>query len=80
VFPFSAGTDEYDKLRQLSFVDADAFVLCFSVADRHSFHKIKAKWVFLLSLLSLPYCLIDPRSQLSFWKQLARPTQPTLTV
>ena len=50
--PFSAGADEYDKLRQLSFVEADAFVLCFSVVDRHSFDKIKVKWVcFTITLI-----------------------------
>lgn len=41
----TAGQDEYDKLRPLSYPQTDIFIICFSVIDRTSFNNLKDKWL-----------------------------------
>lgn len=41
----TAGQDEYDKLRPLSYPQTDIFLICFSVTDRTSFNNLKEKWL-----------------------------------
>jgi len=40
----TAGQEDYDKLRPLSYPQTDIFLLCFSVDSRHSFENLKKKW------------------------------------
>jgi small GTP-binding protein len=39
-----AGQDDYDRLRPLSYPQADIFVVCFSIASRASFDNVQEKW------------------------------------
>ena len=41
----TAGQDDYDKLRPLSYPRTDVFLVCYSVISRHSFNNIKNKWI-----------------------------------
>ncbi|KAG2383701.1 hypothetical protein C9374_004372 [Naegleria lovaniensis] len=41
----SAGGDEYDILRPLSYPDSDLFCLCFNIADLTSIEKLFSKWL-----------------------------------
>ncbi len=40
----TAGQDEYDRIRPLSYPLSDAFLICFSVVSPDSYENIKAKW------------------------------------
>lgn len=41
----TAGTEEYDRIRRLSFERADVFVICYSVDNMKSFEHVESKWV-----------------------------------
>ncbi|KAG5450025.1 Rho GTPase [Clonorchis sinensis] len=41
----TAGQEDYDRLRPLSYPQTDVFLVCFSVANRSSFENAKDKWV-----------------------------------
>ncbi|KAG2010624.1 small GTPase-binding protein, variant 3 [Coprinopsis cinerea AmutBmut pab1-1] len=40
----TAGSDDYDRLRPLSYLDTHVFLVCFSVGDRGSFGYVEDKW------------------------------------
>ena len=40
----TAGQEEYDRLRPLSYADSDVVLLCFAVNNRTSFENVLSKW------------------------------------
>jgi len=40
----TAGQEDYDLLRPLSYPQTDVFLVCFSIVSPASFEKVKAKW------------------------------------
>lgn len=40
----TAGQEDYDRLRPLSYSQADVFLVCFSVISRPSFENVSEKW------------------------------------
>ncbi|KAM6965169.1 rho-related GTP-binding protein RhoV [Aplochiton taeniatus] len=41
----TAGQEEFDEFRSLSYVHIDVFILCFSVVNPSSFHNVTKKWI-----------------------------------
>jgi len=41
----TAGQEEYDKLRYLSYPNTNVFLVCFSVVSKSSFDNVKLKWL-----------------------------------
>jgi len=41
----TAGQEDYDRLRPLSYPGTDTFFVCFSIVSRTSFSNVQAKWV-----------------------------------
>jgi len=41
----TAGQEDYDRLRPLSYPQTDVFLVCFSVISQSSFENVKTKWV-----------------------------------
>ena len=44
VFWDTVGDEEYDRLRSLSYFDADVFLMCFSIDSPKSLAKVFEKW------------------------------------
>ena len=41
----TAGQEEYDRMRPLSYPEANVFLICFSTVSPSSFENVKAKWL-----------------------------------
>jgi Ras-related C3 botulinum toxin substrate 1 len=41
----TAGQEDYDKLRPLSYPDTQVFLVCFSIVNPTSFNNVKSKWI-----------------------------------
>merc|ERR1712212_153277 len=41
----TAGQEDYDRLRPLSYPQTDVFLVCFSIISRSSYENVKTKWI-----------------------------------
>jgi small GTP-binding protein len=62
----TAGQEDYDRLRPLSYPQTDVFLCCFSVASEASFSNVKFKWAPELQhhAPSTPIILVGTKSDL----------------
>lgn len=62
----TAGQEDYDRLRPLSYPQTDVFLVCFSVVDPTSFHNVKLKWITELQhhASGVPFILVGTKLDL----------------
>ena len=62
----TAGQEDYDRLRPLSYPGTDVVLLCFSVCNRNSYESVKEKWFPEVShhLPSTPFILVGTKTDL----------------
>uniref|UniRef100_A0A1I8N978 Ras family protein n=1 Tax=Musca domestica TaxID=7370 RepID=A0A1I8N978_MUSDO len=62
----TAGQEDYECLRPLSYKDTDVFLVCFSVVNRTSYANVKEKWVPELKQLApnTPFLLVGTKIDL----------------
>ena len=62
----TAGEEDYDRLRPLSYPQTDIFLIIFSLMDRASFDSVATKWVPEIShhCPSTPWMLVGSKSDL----------------
>eukprot|EP01084_Bolivina_argentea_P319694 554517_1 len=41
----TAGQEDYDRLRPLSYPSTNVFLVCYSIISRSSFENVKTKWI-----------------------------------
>lgn len=41
----TAGQEDFDRLRPLSYPDSDVFLICYSVVNPASYYNVKEKWI-----------------------------------
>jgi small GTP-binding protein len=52
----TAGQEDYDRLRPLSYPSTDIFLICFSVMNPASFTNVKTKVSAIFLVMKLTYC------------------------
>ncbi|XP_030626300.1 rho-related GTP-binding protein RhoQ-like [Chanos chanos] len=62
----TAGQEDYDRLRPLSYPMTDVFLVCFSVVNPSSFHNVREEWVKELRehAPGVPFLLIGTQTDL----------------
>ena len=81
----TAGQEDYDRLRPLSYPLTDIFILCFSITAPSSFENIKSKWHTEISKYApgIPFILVgtklDTRSDNAVNAQLIAKRQAPIT-
>ncbi|KAG5186921.1 Rho family GTPase [Tribonema minus] len=62
----TAGQEDYDRLRPLSYPQTDVFLVCFSVVDTTSFQNVKLKWIPELQhhAAGVPFILVGTKMDL----------------
>ncbi|CAI5714453.1 unnamed protein product [Hyaloperonospora brassicae] len=62
----TAGQEDYDRLRPLSYPQTDVFLVCFSVVSRASFDNVTMKWLPELRhhAPGVPFILVGTKSDL----------------
>uniref|UniRef100_U3JL44 Ras homolog family member J n=1 Tax=Ficedula albicollis TaxID=59894 RepID=U3JL44_FICAL len=68
----TAGQEDYNQLRPLSYPNTDVFLICFSVVNPASYHNVQEEWVPELKVCmpNVPYVLIGTQVKLllSTWE------------
>jgi len=60
----TAGQEDYDKLRPLSYPQTDVFLVCYSVISRDSFENIKSKWMKEIAPIGAPFIIVGTKEDL----------------
>ena len=81
----TAGEEDYDRLRPLSYPQTDVFLICFSIISPTSFENVKAKWQPEINhhCPDVPFILVGTKTDLrngkDFTETFNGPTTTTTT-
>lgn len=81
----TAGQEDWDRLRIMSYTATDVFIICFSVMEPASFSNVEEKWIPEIKqyMNNVPFILvgtqIDLRDNLVSLKELGRKRQKPVT-
>jgi len=75
----TAGQEDYDNLRPLSYPQTDVFIICYSVVKRDSLDNIKYKWLKEINLTNegTPIILVGTKTDLREDKKTLQQLQET---
>jgi len=82
----TAGQEDYDSLRPLSYPQTDVFIICFSIVSPQSYNNVKTRWMPEIKqhCPGTPYILVgtmsDLREDKATIEKLATKNQKPLTV
>jgi cell division control protein 42 len=82
----TAGQEDYDRLRPLSYPQTDVFLVCFSVVSPASFENVKEKWVPEIThhCQNVPFLLVgtqmDLREETAQLEKLSRNKMKPITI
>ncbi|XP_055319546.1 ras-like GTP-binding protein RhoL [Sitodiplosis mosellana] len=68
----TAGQENYDRLRNIIYLYADCFVLCYSIDDRASFINLFCKWYPEVRPYKMPIVLVGTKSDLTVGINIVR--------
>ena len=62
----TAGQEDYDRLRPLSYPQTDVFLVCFSIISRSSYENVKTKWIPEIKhhVPDVPFLLVGTKADL----------------
>lgn len=62
----TAGNEDYDRLRPLSYPQTNVFVICFSLVNPESFARLETRWIPEVTRYcpSVPFVLVGTKSDL----------------
>ena len=64
----TAGQEDYDRLRPLSYPNTDVFLICYSIIDKNSLNNVESKWKPELHKFcpDIPYILVGTKTDIRF--------------
>lgn len=70
----TAGQEDYDRLRPLSYPDTDVILLCFSVENPDSFQNVQEKWIPEINHFcnSVPVLLVGTKTDLRYSEEVLK--------
>lgn len=64
----TAGQEEYDRLRTLSYPQTNIFIICFSISSPASYENVKHKWHPEVRVQMMFTCTLQHKSTTVIWK------------
>ena len=70
----TAGEEEYEKLRPITFSKVDVFIICYSITSTESLESVEKKWIPEINLFSpnTPFIIVGTKSDLRDEKVISK--------
>eukprot|EP00486_Rosalina_sp_Unknown_P014784 CAMPEP_0201591650 /NCGR_PEP_ID=MMETSP0190_2-20130828/189762_1 /ASSEMBLY_ACC=CAM_ASM_000263 /TAXON_ID=37353 /ORGANISM="Rosalina sp." /LENGTH=143 /DNA_ID=CAMNT_0048050065 /DNA_START=750 /DNA_END=1181 /DNA_ORIENTATION=- len=76
----TAGQEDYDRLRPLSYPQTDVFLVCYSIISRSSYENVRSKWIPEIKhhVPDAPFLLVGTKTDLRDDKDVVQKVGSTL--